>query len=62
MLKNTPADLPKDYWSFLQIHNGFGRLAEIGLLPVDELEDDAGAFDKHSPKFRYSLEMERNLD
>lgn len=32
------ADLPRDYWAFLQIHNGFGRLTETGLLPVEELE------------------------
>jgi hypothetical protein len=39
MKKRLGVDLPIDYWSFLQIHNGFGRLAEIGLMPVDELEE-----------------------
>jgi hypothetical protein len=37
--KRIGGDLPSDYWAFLQIHNGFGRLTEIGLLPVDELEE-----------------------
>lgn len=37
--KRIGGDLPKDYWAFLEIHNGFGRLAETGLFPVDELEE-----------------------
>ena len=37
--KQLGADLPRDYWSFLQIHNGFGRLTETGLKPADELEE-----------------------
>lgn len=29
--------LPRDYLSFLKIHNGFGKLSEMGLLPVEEI-------------------------
>lgn len=32
-------ELPRDYWAFLRIHNGFGRLTELGFLPMQELED-----------------------
>jgi hypothetical protein len=31
--------LPRDYLAFMKIHNGFGRLSEMGLLKVDELMD-----------------------
>ena len=37
--KKLRADLPRDYWAFLQIHNGFGKLTEIGILPLDKLEE-----------------------
>ena len=30
-------DLPRDYLSFVQIHNGFGKLSEMGLLEVEEI-------------------------
>jgi hypothetical protein len=32
-------DLPKDYWAFNRLHDGFGRLSEIGMIPILELED-----------------------
>ncbi|HSX26085.1 MAG TPA: SMI1/KNR4 family protein [Chlamydiales bacterium] len=31
--------LPRDYLSFARIHNGFGKLSEMGLLEVGELAD-----------------------
>lgn len=31
--------LPKDYLSFLRIHNGFGKLSEMGLLESTEILD-----------------------
>ena len=31
--------LPRDYLAFAKIHNGFGRLSEMGLLKLDELGD-----------------------
>jgi hypothetical protein len=39
-LKNAISiPLPRDYLSFLRIHNGFGKLSEIGLLRVDQVVD-----------------------
>lgn len=32
-------ELPRDYWAFFRIHNGFGRLTELGLIPVEELKE-----------------------
>lgn len=29
--------LPRDYLSFVRIHNGFGKLSEMGLLEVEEI-------------------------
>ena len=29
--------LPRDYLSFLRIHNGFGKLSELGLLRSDQV-------------------------
>jgi hypothetical protein len=29
--------LPKDYLAWMKIHNGFGKLSEMGMLPLDEL-------------------------
>ena len=29
--------LPQDYLSFLRIHNGFGKLSEMGLLEMEEI-------------------------
>lgn len=31
--------LPRDYLAFMKMHNGFGRLSEMGLLKLDELPD-----------------------
>lgn len=31
--------LPRDYLSFLKIHNGFGKLSEMGLLEIQEIAD-----------------------
>lgn len=31
------ASLPRDYLSFLRIHNGFGKLSEMGLLEIEEI-------------------------
>ncbi len=33
-------DLPRDYWTFNRIHNGFGKLSELGLLQVEEITDE----------------------
>ncbi|MBF8263191.1 MAG: hypothetical protein HW387_856 [Parachlamydiales bacterium] len=30
---------PRDYLAFLRIHNGFGKLSELGLLSVDRVVD-----------------------
>ena len=32
-------ELPRDYKSFNRIHNGFGKLTELGLISLDELSD-----------------------
>ncbi|MBS0625772.1 MAG: SMI1/KNR4 family protein [Verrucomicrobia bacterium] len=32
--------LPRDYLSFFQIHNGFGKLSELGLLKIDVLQEE----------------------
>lgn len=32
-------NLPRDYLSFLKIHNGFGKLSEMGLLEIQEIAD-----------------------
>lgn len=34
---NFSLSLPKDYLSFMKIHNGFGQLSEMGLLKIEEL-------------------------
>lgn len=31
------AHLPTDYFSFFRLHNGFGKLSEMGILPIDEI-------------------------
>lgn len=33
------ANLPRDYLCFLDIHNGFGKLSEMGLLEIEEIAD-----------------------
>jgi hypothetical protein len=30
-------NLPHDYWAFFRLHNGFGKLTELGLLPLENL-------------------------
>lgn len=35
--KELELDLPQDFWRFAKVHNGFGRLSELGLLPIEEL-------------------------
>jgi hypothetical protein len=37
--KRLGENLPHDYWTFFRIHNGFGKLTELGLLPLENLED-----------------------
>jgi hypothetical protein len=32
-------NLPRDYLSFTRIHNGFGKLSEMGILEVQDLAD-----------------------
>lgn len=32
-------ELPRDYKAFHRIHNGFGKLTEMGLIPLEELAD-----------------------
>lgn len=36
--KMVESDLPAEYWSFMRLHNGFGRLSELGMLALDDLE------------------------
>ncbi|MBI3508784.1 MAG: SMI1/KNR4 family protein [Chlamydiia bacterium] len=31
--------LPRDYFLFLQIHNGFGKLSSLGLFPCENIAD-----------------------
>jgi hypothetical protein len=31
--------LPRDYLAFLRIHNGFGKLSELGLMRVDQVRE-----------------------
>jgi hypothetical protein len=35
--KEIDVALPHDYYSFLKIHNGFGKLSEMGLLEINEI-------------------------
>ncbi len=30
-------NLPQDFLSFAKIHNGFGKLSDIGVMPIDEI-------------------------
>jgi hypothetical protein len=32
-------DLPRDFRAFLHVHDGFGKLTELGLLPVEQMEE-----------------------
>lgn len=35
-----PSQLPRDFQAFCQIHNGFGKLSELGVLKVDEISEE----------------------
>jgi hypothetical protein len=35
--KELRATVPSDYLSFLRLHNGFGKLSEQGLIPMEEI-------------------------
>jgi len=37
--KQMGNNLPHDYWAFFRLHNGFGKLTELGVLPLEDLED-----------------------
>ncbi len=37
--KQLELNLPHDYVSFLRIHNGFGKLSEMGLIEAEEILD-----------------------
>lgn len=32
-------NLPRDYLSFLRLHNGFGKLSDRGILPIEEIPE-----------------------
>jgi hypothetical protein len=33
------AALPRDYRAFLNLHDGFGKLTELGVMPIEDLEE-----------------------
>ena len=35
-----PFELPRDFQAFCQIHNGFGKLSELGILKIDEISEE----------------------
>ncbi len=37
--ENLDLNLPRDYLSFMKIHNGFGKLSEMGLLEIQDIPD-----------------------
>lgn len=37
--EEIPFPIPRDYLSFAKIHNGFGKLSEMGLLKVEKVPD-----------------------
>jgi hypothetical protein len=37
--KQLEPDLPSNFWAFSRLHNGFGRLSELGILPLEDLKD-----------------------
>ncbi len=39
LLSELNSGLPRDYLSFLKIHNGFGKLSEMGVLEIQEIPD-----------------------
>ncbi len=42
--KELELDLPLDYWNFSKIHNGFGRLSELGMMPIEALPKTRSRF------------------
>jgi hypothetical protein len=39
LINEIGVNLPRDFFSFLRIHNGFGKLSEMGLLEIQEIAD-----------------------
>lgn len=39
MKSELECNLPRDYISFLKMHNGFGKLSEMGLLEIQDVPD-----------------------
>lgn len=37
--KQLGMELPRDYQAFVHLHNGFGKQAELGVLPIEDLVD-----------------------
>ncbi len=37
--KRLGQSLPRDYRAFAHLHNGFGKLTELGLMPLEDLVD-----------------------
>ncbi len=35
--KEIEINLPRDYLAFIRVHNGFGKLSEMGLLEIEEI-------------------------
>ena len=38
--KELGQEFPRDFQSFLHLHNGFGKLTELGLLPIEEIAEE----------------------
>jgi len=38
-MKKLNVNLPSDFRAFQLLHNGFGKLTELGVVPLDEMED-----------------------
>ncbi|MDE3046223.1 MAG: SMI1/KNR4 family protein [Verrucomicrobiota bacterium] len=36
-MRELDAKLPRDYQAFFRVHNGFGKLTEMGLLPLEDI-------------------------
>lgn len=55
--------LPRDYLSFLSIHNGFGKLSEMGLLEAEEIpEKKRKIFDMLMESDRRIRSLDRDVD
>jgi len=37
--KQLGFNLPHDYWAFFRLHNGFGKLTELGMLAIEDLAE-----------------------